>query len=159
MTGPSRAFIALGGNLGDRRRSLEAGLAARHRSGRLFDELTAKQIAAARTDTQELRRRSCLNDLALIENDNPIGTQDRGQTMCNDQDRALAGQALDRLLDHLLGLAIDRRRCFVEEQNWRFAQKCARQRDALTLAARQPGAARTDRTRQTSLQQVGEGID
>src|SRR5256885_681396 len=79
---------------------LEAGFAARHRSGRLVDELTAKQITAARTDAQKLRRRSCLDDLALIENDNPIGAQDRGQTMCDDQDRALAGQTLDRLLDH-----------------------------------------------------------
>ena len=60
--------------------------------------------------------------------DKPVRDGDRG---------AALHQVVQRLLDFLLGLGVDRGRGFVEDQDARVDQQRARDRDALALAARQ----------------------
>src|SRR2546422_987494 len=59
-------------------------------------------------------------------------------------DRPLASQRVDRVGDLALGLVIERRRRFVEDQDGRVAVERARDGDPLALAAREPDAAFPD---------------
>ena len=64
--------------------------------------------------------------------------------MRQDQRGAARHQPVERLLDHRLVLGIDRGQRLVEDQDRRVAQQRAGDRQALALAAGQPGAALAD---------------
>ena len=76
-----------------------------------------------------------LDELAAVHDDQPVSLAQRGQAVGDGDRGAAADQVVERLLNFLLGLGVDRRRCFVEDQDLRVDQQGAGDRDALALAA------------------------
>ena len=79
-----------------------------------------------------------------LEHENLIGAANRRQPMRDDEGRAPGPQLAQTVLNHLLALAVEARRGFVEDQDARVGQDGARDRDALSLAAGQLDAALAD---------------
>src|SRR5262252_611844 len=80
---------------------------------------------------------AALDDRALVEHDDLVGRDDGGQPMRDYQRGAIARDPVQRVLDLLLGVTVERRGCFVEHQDrWPF-QDGACNGDALFLAAGQ----------------------
>ena len=76
--------------------------------------------------------------------DQPVGLAQRRQPVGDGDRGAALHQVVERLLDLLLGLGVDRRGGLVEDQDARVDQQRARDRDALALAAGQRLAALAD---------------
>src|SRR5688572_2106526 len=95
------------------------------------------------------------HDAAALEHEYPVGANHAGKAMSEYQRRAAAHEPVERLLDDRLILGIDRRERFVEDQNGGIAQHRPRDRQALALSARQPGAALPDEGSVT----VGQRLD
>src|SRR5438105_4632648 len=87
------------------------------------NELRREQIAAAGIGPQQQFRRSTLDDSPVIEHDDAIRATNRGKAVGNDQNCPFAGKPLDRVLDQLLGLAVDRSSRFVAQQYRRIPQQ------------------------------------
>ena len=82
-----------------------------------------------------------LNQLTVLHDDEPICTTQRGEPVRNRDGGASAHQVVQGFLNFLLGLGVHRRGGFVHDQDAWVDQQGARNRDALTLAARQTLAA------------------
>mmetsp|Transcript_20465 Transcript_20465/g.62302 ORF Transcript_20465/g.62302 Transcript_20465/m.62302 type:complete len:607 (+) Transcript_20465:191-2011(+) len=77
------------------------------------------------------------DDVAVFDGGEAVGDHDRGETR-------LLDELVERLLHDLLGLAVQRRRGLVQEQDARVVHQRARDRDALLLAAAEAVAAVPD---------------
>src|SRR5262245_18923522 len=69
-------------------------------------DLCGKQGAVSALRPQQRIGRARLDDLPVLEHDDPVGAPDRREPMRDEQDRPLSGEALDGLLDQLLGFAV-----------------------------------------------------
>ena len=71
------------------------------------------------------------------------GHGDRQEVLRDDQHRALAHQALQRILDQALGFGVERAGRFIEDEDRRIVINGARDRNPLLLSAgkRKPGFA------------------
>ena len=85
---------------------------------------------------EQLRVRAAFDDPALVEHDDLVGIDDGREAVGDDDRRAAARDAVERLLDRRLGAAVERAGRFVEDQDRRVLEQGAGDRDALLLAAR-----------------------
>ena len=79
--------------------------------------------------------RPALDDRAPVEHDDLVGTDDGREAMRDHQSRAVLRNPIERVLDFLFGLAVERRGRFVEQQDGRALENGPRDGDALLLAA------------------------
>ena len=79
--------------------------------------------------------RAALDDHAVVEHDDLVGADDGREPVRDDQRRAVARHPFERVLDLLLGVAVERRGRLVEEQDRRRLEDRAGDGDALLLAA------------------------
>jgi len=77
---------------------------------------------------------STLGDAALIEHDDLVGADNGGEPVCDHQRSAVARYAIERLLDLVFGMAVERGCRLVEHQDRRRLENRARDRDALLFA-------------------------
>ena len=82
-----------------------------------------------------------LDDAAVFEDDDQVGVADRREPVRDDESRATGEQSIHALLDLALGADVDRRGCFVEDQDARVGEQRAGECEQLALAERQPEAA------------------
>ena len=85
-----------------------------------------------------------LDEAAMVERQDAVGEANRGQAVGDDENRAPCGDLRHVLLDDPLAFIVERARRFVKDQDPRLAQECARNRNALALAAGQAAAAFAD---------------
>ena len=81
---------------------------------------------------------------ATIHDDQSVGFAQRAQAVGDGNCGAALDQIVERLLDFLLGLGIDGRSGFIEDQDARVDQQGAGDGDALALTAGQALAAFAD---------------
>src|SRR4051812_40725128 len=106
--------------------------------------LVAPELLVMAAEAQELRVRALLDDLARLEDDQPIHARDGGEPV-GDGDHRLALHELEELfLDGELDFAVERRGRFVEHQDRRVLEDHAGERDALALSAGKLDAALAD---------------
>ena len=84
---------------------------------------------------------AALDDAAVVENEDQVGVDDRGQPVRDRQRRAVLRDPLEFRLDRLLRLRVERGRGLVEDQDARILEHGARDRDPLLFAARELEAA------------------
>ena len=87
--------------------------------------------------------RSLLDDPTLGEDEDTVGVADGGEAVGDDEGGATLHEALEGFVDEALGLAVEGGGGFVEEEDFRICEDGAGNGDALALAARELGAART----------------
>ena len=87
---------------------------------------------------------AALDDLAMVKHDDLVGADDGREPVRDHQRRAVAGNALERVLDFLFGMAVERGCRLIEHQNWRTLQDGAGDRDTLLFAAREFQSALAD---------------
>lgn len=83
--------------------------------------------------------RSCLYDLAVLQNDNSVAVLNRGEPVRYDDDRLLMlrDEVFDRLLNLVFAFCVQGAGCLIKNQNlWVFDQSPS-DGDSLLLAARQ----------------------
>jgi hypothetical protein len=90
--------------------------------------------------SDELLVRAGLDDAPVMHHDDPVGPLDRRQPMGDDQRCASFHQSCQRPLHSPLGLGIQRRGCFVEDQHRGVFQQCPGNRNPLALPAGQQHA-------------------
>lgn len=73
------------------------------------------------------------HDSALAHDDDVIRLADGGKLMGDHNRGAAFGCPVESLLDHRLGVGVERTRGFVEEEDFRFRDDAARNSDALAL--------------------------
>jgi hypothetical protein len=88
--------------------------------------------------------RTDLHDLAAVHHHQPVGLAQGREAVRDGDGGAALHQVVERLLDLLLGLGVDRRGGLVEDQDARVDEQRAGDADALALAARQALAALAD---------------
>src|ERR1700716_2746249 len=86
------------------------------------------------TSCQKLGVGSTLGNAALIQHDDFVDADDRGQPMRDHQRGAVARNPLQRVLDFLLGMAVERPCGLGEHEDRRPLENGARDRDTLLLA-------------------------
>src|SRR5580704_18593325 len=96
--------------------------------------LLGVEIVVAATHLVELLVRAALYDLALLDDQNLIGSANGGEAVCNHKGRAALHQVGKSLLDHLFGFGIKAGSCFVENQNPWLGEDGAGYRNPLALA-------------------------
>src|SRR5688500_7471005 len=97
-----------------------------------------------------------LAHLALVQHQDAVGAMDGGQAV-GDDDRGAAGeQPLERRLDELLGLGVDRGGGLVEDQDARVEGQGAGEGEELLLPHREPGAALAHRRGEAAGQTLDE---
>ena len=82
-----------------------------------------------------------LGDAAPVEHHQPVGVAQGGEAMGDGEGGAPLHQREQAGLDQLLGLGVDRRGGFVQDQYARVVEDGAGDGDALALAAGEPLAA------------------
>ncbi len=107
-------------------------------------ELTFQQRAIGPAPRGEDGRRALVDHAAGIHHHDAIEALQRRQAMRDGDHRAMAHEVRERILDRRLGLAVERRRGFIEQQDRRVLEKCARDGDALALTAGELEAAIAD---------------
>src|SRR6267378_8562252 len=107
-------------------------------------ELQVVQAAVETVPREEMVVTAALHDPAFGQHDDEVRMLYRGEPMRDHEYGAMRHQPLDGLLHQPLRFGVERARRFVENQNRRIAQERARDRDALALAAAEPGAALTE---------------
>ena len=80
---------------------------------------------------------------ATIEQDHPAGERDRREPVRDDEGRPVLEQCVERGVDLLLDMDVDRAGRVVEDEDRGIEQEGPRDRDPLSLAARQRVAALT----------------
>jgi len=83
-------------------------------------------------------------DPAIGQNEDSVGAPNGGQTVGDDNRRTPFHQVLQCLLNQRFRFGIQRRGCFIQNQDRRIFQQCPRDRDALALASGEPQAAFAD---------------
>ncbi len=78
---------------------------------------------------------SLLDDASVLQHRDPIGGANAREPVGDEQYSPPLHQVPNRLVDHALGLSIERRGGLVEDQHARVAQDGARDGDALALSA------------------------
>ena len=101
----------------------------------MFRQLRGHQVAIRAIDGDQFCVVAALDHAAVLQDENPVGANDAGQAVGEDQRGAAGHQAVERLLDHCLVLGIDRRQGFVQHQDRGVAQQGPGDGDALALAA------------------------
>src|SRR5437867_2577742 len=76
-----------------------------------------------------------LDDLAIFDHNNEIGTGDRGEAVGNHENRPSGRDLRKRLLDKALGFGIQVRGCLIENQDSWIAKECTGDGNALALPA------------------------
>src|SRR6185312_7976249 len=99
-------------------------------------------VAALAAD--QLVVRAVLDDLALLDGDDAIGAPHGRQAVRDHDHRAVLGDRRHVVLDRALALIVERAGRLVEDQDARIIEQRPRDRDALSLAARQGVAALAD---------------
>src|SRR6516164_6358003 len=108
---------------------------------------------------QQLTMGSALGDAAGVEHDDLVGADNGRKPMSNHQRCAVFRDPLQRLLDLVLGVAVERARRLVQHQNRRRLQHRTRNRDPLLLAARQFQATLADLGLVALWRHADEAID
>ena len=106
--------------------------------------LRVVELLVAPAQTQQLRLRAALDDLAVLEHENLIRARDRREAVRDDERRAPAAQRAKPVANERLALAVEARCGLVENQDARIGENGARDRDALPLSAREAHAALAD---------------
>ncbi len=75
-----------------------------------------------------------LHDRAILHNDDTVGIANRGQAVRDDETRAVLHQSNHCFLDVHLRPRIDRRGCFVQNENLRIGKNRAGNREQLSLS-------------------------
>ena len=75
-----------------------------------------------------------LNDATVIKHEDLISGCDGAQPVCHRNRGPPTHRALKRLLHVSLGYGVKRRRCLVEQEDWRIFQEYARNSETLTLS-------------------------
>ena len=118
-----------------------------------------RRVAAALAD--QFFVRPVFHQPATIDGDDAIAAPHGRQTMGDDEDRAPLRDALHVVLNDALTFVVQRTGGLVEDQNARIGHQRPGDGDALTLAARKPGAAFADDRviafRQLQYEIVGAG--
>ena len=83
----------------------------------------------------------CSRSLSLVQHQDAVGVLDGRQAVGDDEAGAADEQAVERPLDELLGLGVDRRGGLVEDQDAGIEGEGAGEGDELLLAHREAGAA------------------
>ena len=102
---------------------------------------------------------AALGDHALVEHDDLVGADDGGEPVRDDQRGAVLRYPLERVLDLLLGVAVERRGRLVEQQDRRPLEDGPRDGDALLLAAGELQAALADLGLVTLRRHADEIVD
>src|SRR5215472_1854133 len=145
-------LVGLGGL---RRRLLDGRRIAMGRVGFLGDARQplarflglALPVPHARIETAAREQRlvrAALDDRAVVEDQNLVGGHDGREPVRDDERGAVLGDAIERVLDVLLGVAVERRSRLVEQKDRRALEDRAGDRDALLLPARKLQAALAD---------------
>ena len=79
--------------------------------------------------------RAALHDAPVLHHDNKVRPAQRAQTMGDDERRAAGDRSVECLENLVLRLAVDGRRRIIQQQNRRFQQDGAGNREALALTA------------------------
>src|ERR1700733_8017147 len=98
-------------------------------------ELRLGDVAVGAPLRQELDMPAALDDPAAIDDADFVGLGHRRQPVGYDDRGAALAERAQRLLDRLLGLRIERRGRFVEQDDRRVLEEGAGDGDALALAA------------------------
>src|SRR6185369_2451009 len=93
-----------------------------------------KNPAIQITSLHQLFVCSLIDDLIVIEHEDPICPSDLGQAMCNEQGGTALQHTLDRALDLVLCGAVDGAGGVVQDQNARIREQGPSDGDPLTLA-------------------------
>ncbi|OFX09111.1 MAG: hypothetical protein A2516_11810 [Alphaproteobacteria bacterium RIFOXYD12_FULL_60_8] len=98
--------------------------------------LAGPQFGIAPAAAQQVLVGAVLDNLAFFHGDDAVAVAHRGQAVGDDEHRAANADAAHVALDDLLGLIVERRGGFVENQDARVGDQCAGDGDALALTAR-----------------------
>ena len=109
--------------------------------------------------SQKLRMGAALGDLALVEHDDLVGGDDGREPVRDHERGAVLRDPLQRVLDFMLGVAVERRGRLVQHQDRRPLQHRARDRHALLLAAGQLQAALADLGLIALRRRLDEAVD
>ena len=87
-----------------------------------------------------------------------VTASDRGQTVCDQNDRLCSGKVVDRFHDGALGNVVERARALVHDEEIWIAIESASDTDTLALTTREPDAALTKQRVVALLQFVTDEI-
>jgi hypothetical protein len=100
----------------------------------------AREVVVETLPGQQLVVRAVLDEPSAVEDQDAVGVADRREAVSDHERGAAVEELVHRLLDRAFGLAVERARGLVEEQDRRAVVESARDRDPLLLPARQPEA-------------------
>ena len=92
----------------------------------------------------QLLMRSPLDDAAVVDHQDLIGSPDRAQAVCDHEARSSLHEPQHRILDVPLGSGVDAARRLIEDQDARIGNHCAGDGDQLPLPLAQVAAALAD---------------
>ena len=95
----------------------------------------------------------------MLHDEDLVGAADRREAVGDDDRRAAAQQPVERVLDQDLGRPVDVRGRLVEDQDARVGEQRARDRDQLTLAGGQAGAALAHLVLEPALEAARDAVD
>src|SRR5690606_3284486 len=96
------------------------------------------------TRCQQLLVTTPLDDAAILQHQDLVCRNDRGEPVCDHESRASGPQSCQSRLDQRLTLRIQRTGCLVQDQDSRIGENRPRNRYPLALTAREPHAALPD---------------
>src|SRR3984893_10242790 len=119
-------------------RAQKSGVFAPPRASRrvLFEpgDLALDEIAVDPLATDQHLRRPILTDLSRLQDNDPIEAAQARQTMGNGNDGSPSHQPIQSFPHRFLGLAVQCRGCFIEQQDRRILEESAGNAEALALA-------------------------
>src|SRR5713101_7180221 len=108
-----------------------------HILARVGRGLHPEEAGITAVELHQLRVRALLDEAAVLEEDDPVGAAHSREPVRDVDRRAPTSERTQPLEQVVLGLRIQRRRRFIEEQDLRVAHERPRQRDLLPLATGQ----------------------
>ena len=121
-----------------------------------FAELHGVQTGVMAIGSEQLGVGSLLDDASLVHDHDRIGLLDGRQAVGNDQRGAVGHDVIERILDVALGLGVECRRRFVENEDRRVLEDRSRNRQALPLAAGKQDTVLADQSVETGRQLIDE---
>ncbi len=103
-----------------------------------FDEAAVESFCFG---TKQFFVCAAFDDVSVVKHADEVGSPDCRKTVSDDKGGAPLHKSVERLLYEGLALTVERRRCFVENENRRVAEHGAGDRDALALTAGEAAAA------------------
>src|SRR5207249_5777762 len=119
-------------------------------------ELCFDELAVHRRGLDQLLVRAAVDDPSPVEDDDAVEVDHRRQPVSDDEGRRAVVERAQRLMHERLALGVERVRRFVEDEHPWSAKDCARDRQALALAARELDASRPDRGREPRREALDE---